>query len=228
MTWLLTTCASVQEVRLRLPDIIVAAVPFGPWQMVPPVHAAVYDATGAALVIEYIQGRLHLYDNPFGVCTNAPAFDWHMTHLRSYTHLSVHNDEQAGWSSIMVLPLAQGSGMRGLPGDVTSPSRFVRAVYATQTAVGIADAQEARRTAFRILDMFSIPRGMVREETKDGLYYERVQWTSACDLAAGAYYIHTYDNRQVRMVSVHAAKHSEKVQRYALHHLEQHIDVTKP
>ena len=79
------------------------------------------------MVIEYVNGAAHVYDNPIGVFTNSPAFDWHITNLRNYVNLSPINVAPVKLSGKTLKGLGQGSGLLGLPGDYTPPSRFVRA-----------------------------------------------------------------------------------------------------
>jgi choloylglycine hydrolase len=100
-------------------------------------------------------------------------------------------------------PLGSGSGMHGLPGDFTPPSRFVRAAFLTDQSPQAGTAFEGIRQAFRILNQFDIPKGAHRnmaDETK-ALYGETV-WTSAADLTNSRYYFHTITNRRVRMIDL--------------------------
>ena len=81
-SWILENFATVEEVKQNIGRIAVAEVVFKKWGMVIPVHFVVHDASGKSIVIEYIEGKLHVYDNVLGVLTNSPSFDWHMTNLR--------------------------------------------------------------------------------------------------------------------------------------------------
>lgn len=202
ITYLLTTCASITEVKDALTRIRVPNVIFGPWGIVPPVHAIVHDVTGASLVIEYINGSLVIHNNPFGVITNAPQFEWHLTHLRNYIQLSPFNCSPIQYNGITFSPLGQGSGMLGLPGDFTSPSRFVRAFVYSKSIGASATEDEARDAAFHILNLFNIPLGTVRENNNGHVSYDHTQWTSACDLRNKRFYWHTYHNRQIQMVDL--------------------------
>ncbi len=203
MTWILTNFKSVGEVKRMLPLIKVVDVVFGPWGITPPVHAIVHDASGQSLVIEYVQGELHMHDNPLGVITNAPTFDWHITNLKNYISLSAENITQIKINDIALTPLSQGSGMLGLPGDFTSPSRFVRAVAFSQSVLPSKGADSARESIFHVLNLFDIPLGVVREKERDSTtHYNYTQWTSASDLQNARYYWHTHNNRQVHMVDL--------------------------
>ena len=92
-----------------------------------PFHYVVYDAAGASIAIEPIGGKLKIYDNPLGVMTNSPTFDWHMTNLRNYIALNPRNVPPLKIDGMTFRQFGEGSGMLGLPGDTTPPSRFVRA-----------------------------------------------------------------------------------------------------
>ncbi len=201
-TWMLTNFGTVDEIRAALADVRVAAVPLNVELGVPPVHYVVHDKAGHSLVVEYVDGRLTTYDNPLGVITNSPSFDWHLTNLRNYINLTATNVPPVDVRGLEFAPLGQGSGLRGLPGDFTPPSRFVRAVALSQNAVAGASSPEAVRAAFHILDAFDIPEGSVRPATGSREPLERTQWTGAADLTNHRYYFHTYDNRRVRMVKL--------------------------
>jgi choloylglycine hydrolase len=200
VTYILTNFTNVEEVRAALPNIKVAAAPLDDKLGVPPLHFAAQDATGKSLVIEYVDGQLFTYDNPIGVITNSPTFDWHITNLRNYINLSATNVPAIELGGLRLSQLGQGSGLKGLPGDFTPPSRFVRAVALSQDAFRGATGKEAVREAFHILDSFDIPRGVVRPADGENEPSEYTQWTSAADLKERTYYFHTYDNRRVRAV----------------------------
>jgi choloylglycine hydrolase len=200
VTWILTNFTSVDEVRAALPGIKVAAAPLADLRGVPPLHFVTHDESGASLVIEYVGGKLYTYDDPIGVITNSPTFDWHITNLRNFINLTATNVPEVDLAGLKLSQLGQGSGLKGLPGDFTPPSRFVRALVLSQDAVQGETGQDSVREAFHILDSFDIPRGVVRPADGEQAAYEYTQWTSASDLKERTYYFHTYDNRRVRSV----------------------------
>jgi len=202
MTWILSTCATVTQLKESLPKIYVSNVEFGPWKMTPPVHAIVHDTQGNSLVIEYINGTLHMHDNPIGTFTNAPSFDWHMINVKNYINLSAFNITKRTIGKLDISPDSQGSGMLGLPGDFTAPSRFIRATAFAQSVVNLTTEKEALESAFHILNLFDIPLGVVRQAVTNDVSYEYTQWTSACDLKNRRYYFHTYENSQIYMVDL--------------------------
>ncbi len=130
--YLLGTCANVQEAIAALDAVRVCAVDMEPYNYLGALHYIIHDAEGNCAVIEYVGGRLNVHRNPLGVITNAPTFDWHMTNLRNYIHLSAENAPPVVLAGETFAGFGQGTGMLGLPGDFTPPSRFIRAVVFTQ------------------------------------------------------------------------------------------------
>src|SRR5436190_6968893 len=204
-SWILENFASVEEVKANIGNIVVPAVVFGGWGFAPEAHYIVHDASGKSIVIEYVSGKLNVHDNPLGVITNSPTFDWHMTNLRNYLNFSMTNAPPVQLGSIKLLPTGQGSGMLGLPGDFTPPSRFVRAVAFSQSVLKSKTGDNAVLEAFHILNQFDIPKGAAREHEKDehgNVLADYTIWTSASDLKAKRFYFRTYENSQIRMVDL--------------------------
>ena len=128
--WLLTQFATIDEVKAGLNSVVIAPTVDKAWgTTAAPFHYIVYDKSGNALVIEPIDGKLVTYDNKIGTFTNSPTFDWHLTNLRNYINLTPNNVKPIVWDGLEFAPFGQGSGMVGLPGDFTPPSRFVRGSY---------------------------------------------------------------------------------------------------
>ncbi len=204
-SWMLENFASVEEVKANIGKIVVPAVVFGPWGFAPEAHFIVQDAAGKSIVIEYVGGKLNVHDNPLGVLTNSPAFDWHMTNLRNYVNFSRTNAPPTILGTVTLQPLGQGSGMLGLPGDFTPPSRFVRAVAFSQSVFKSKNADAAVLEAFHVLNQFDIPKGAAREREKDehgNILADYTIWTSASDLRAKRFYFRTYESSQIRMVDL--------------------------
>lgn len=202
ISFLLTTCATVEDARLALENIVVAPTVFKEMGFVPPIHAIVRDASGGSIVVEFLNGKTVVYDNPVGVITNDPTFDWHLTNLANYINLSATNVPPIKVGDLQMTQLGQGSGLLGLPGDYTPPSRFVRAVAFTNAADKPANATEAINTAFHILDSFDIVKGAVRSAHGSSDPADFTQWTSAADMKGGRYYFRTYANPQIRVVDL--------------------------
>jgi choloylglycine hydrolase len=175
--WLLTRFAHVDAAATALRDVRVGASVFEPWGFVPPLHYVLHDADGRCIVVEFIDHELTIHDNPLGVVTNAPEFDWHVRNLRQYAD-------------------------RELPGDATPAARFVRAVALSQAGPPVDTTERAVQAAFHILAGCDIPRGAVRVESGEHVYCDYTQYTSAIDTTTRRLYFHTYGNRRVRLVDL--------------------------
>jgi len=200
--WLLGNFATVEEVKANFNKVVLVPVAFEAIEEVMPVHFVVHDRSGKSVVIEPLNQSLKIYDNPLGVVTNSPTFDWHMTNLRNYVNLTATNVPPLDLGGIKLAEFGQGSGLRGLPGDFTPPSRFVRAVAFTQSAIRSDTAAQAVLQAFHILNNFDIPIGAVREVDNGPMHVEATTWTSAADLKNLRWYFKTYDDQSIRSVDV--------------------------
>ena len=166
-SWILENIANIEDVKQSIGGITVAPVTFKQWGIVPPVHYVVYDASGKSIVVEYVEGKLDVYDDVLGVISNSPTFDWHMTNLRNYVNFSLENVPPLKVGGIKLTGFGQGTGMLGLPGDFTAPSRFVRAIAYSTSVLPSQTGEEAILQGFHILNNFDIPRGSTRAQAKD-------------------------------------------------------------
>src|ERR1700733_5476059 len=200
--WLLGNFANVDEVKANFNKVALVPVALDAMKQVPPVHFVVFDRSGKSAVIEPLDKTLKIFDNPLGVVTNSPNFEWHMTNLRNYVNLTATNVPPLGLGGITLAQFGQGSGLRGLPGDFTPPSRFVRAVAFSQSAVPSDTAQQAVLQAFHILNNFDIPYGAVRQVDNGQMHAEATVWTSASDLKNLRWYFRTYDDQSIRSIDL--------------------------
>lgn len=200
--YLLSSCQNVAEAKDAIQKVYVW--PFFAEQIktIPPLHFAVHDSAGKSAVFEYIDGKLAVHDNPVGVLTNSPYFDWHMINLGNYSNLSANNVAPLKLDGDTVMPLGQGSGMVGLPGDATPPSRFIRAVALTQSAVKPENGEEATKTAFHVVNNFDIPKGFARQVVHGTTFYDYTSWLTISDLSQKIYYYRGYDNIKFYRVSL--------------------------
>jgi choloylglycine hydrolase len=200
--YLLSTCATVKDAAAAVENVRVGLVDQGLPAPLLQLHYAVHDAAGHSAVIEYVGGRLHVHNNPLGVVTNSPSFDWHQTNLRNYIHLSPDNARPIVEAGETLTGFGQGTGMWGLPGDFTPPSRFVRAVAFTQNATPSDTAGQCVQQAFHILNQFDLPRGAIRAKDNGKTAVEFTNWTTAADMKNLRYYFNTYKSRVIRMVDL--------------------------
>ena len=203
-TYLLGSCSNIQETADAAKSVLVGEVVQKNMGFVPPVHFIVTDASGKSVVVEYVSGELKIHANPLGVMSNAPTFDWHMTNLSNYVLMSPNNIEKIDLGGKEIKSLGQGSGMLGLPGDFTPPSRFVRAVAFSKTALPVSDAKAGVLQAFHILNQFDIPKGAARGHEQGQEVADYTLWTSASDLKNRRYFIRTFQNSRIRMVDLNS------------------------
>ena len=204
-SFLLENFATVEQVKENINQIVVPSVVFKVWGFVPPVHYIVTDASGKSIVIEYLKGKLSVFDNPLGVITNSPSFDWHMTNLRNYPNLSAVQPKTRSVGGVELKAFGLGAGLTGIPGDFTPPSRFARAVAFSTSNIPTLNGRDTVIQAFHILNNFDIPKGSAREGHKDkhgNIIADFTTWTSASDLKAKKFYFRTFNNSQIRMVDL--------------------------
>jgi len=202
--FLLGTCSDVKEAVAAANGVRVGEVVQKEMGLVPGVHYIVTDASGKCVVLEYVGGELKVHEDPLGVMTNSPTFDWHMTNLSNYVNLTVSNVPEVNVGGDEIKGFGQGSGMLGLPGDFTPPSRFVRAVAFSKSAVPVATAKEGVLQAFHILNQFDIPKGSARGLDHGKEVADYTQWTTAADLKNLRYHYRTFDDSRIRMVDLKA------------------------
>ena len=204
--YLLTQFAAVDEVREGLRKIKVVPVVEPALGMPAPLHWTVMDKSGRAIVVQYLNGELKIFDNPLRVLTNSPNFDWHLTNLCNYINLSAVSLPTMRLGELDFAPIGAGSGFLGIPGDYTPPSRFVRAVAYTQTARKTPDGDETVYEVFRIMDNFNLPLGSAEGPNADPELLKGMRsstiWTTAADTGNLKYYYHTQHNRKVRMIDL--------------------------
>lgn len=203
--WILSQFATVDEVKAGLDEVaIVPTIPAG-WPVLPPVHYVVYDTNGNSVVIEPIDGKLVVHDNPLGVVTNSPPFDWHMTNLSNYVNLSPLGTSPKDVDGVEIQSYSTGSGLGGLPGDFTAPSRFVRAAVFSASSVQPTDSVDGAKKVLHLLNQFDIPRGAVRTPEAKGK--PQIEWTLATvarDPKTLTFYFKTYDNQNLRKINMAA------------------------
>ena len=202
LTWALTSFATVAELKKAISGVNIIDVAEPHLGVAPPLHYTLHDASGASIVVEPVDGELKVYDNPFGVLTNSPGFDWHLTNLRNYVKLSPVNAGPLILDGQTITALGQGSGLLGVPGDPTPPSRFIRALGLAISAQKVPDGEQSVRLAEHILNNFDIPRGLIRRGAGDASPLEYTQWSTIADLTARRYYVKTYEDQTLRGVDL--------------------------
>ena len=217
--WVLANFATVDEVKQGVKDIVIVPTPApglgSPAGAVAGAHFFIQDRSGKSIVVEPVDGTLKAHDAPLGVMTNAPTYDWHMTNLQNYISLSVKDVDSAKLGPVTLPAFGSGSGLHGMPGDFTPPSRFVRAAIYSQAAAPTANADDAVLEAFHILNQFDIPEGSVQNSAMGEPVDEVTEWTSVADLKNLRWYFRTRTDQTIHMVdlkqAVDAAKGQTKI-----------------
>lgn len=196
--WILGQCATVQEARERLSRVRLLNTPFRPGLPAARLHWLIADER-EAVTVEFVEEGLKLYENPVGVLTNEPAFDRQLFRLNDFLALSPKAPENRFSDRLNLHPYSYGMGALGLPGDLSSQSRFVRGAFVRMNAVSGGSELESVSQFFHILGAVEQQRGCcVREEGE----YEVTLYTSCCNTRTGVYYYTTYDNHQITGVDL--------------------------
>ena len=197
--WILSQSASVAEARKMLERVNITDTAF--LDKVPPsqLHWMIADREEAITVESMVDG-LHIYENPVGVLTNNPSFDDQMFRLNDYMHLSPQSPENNFSEKLDLQHYSRGMGALGLPGDLSSQSRFVRAAFTKMNSVSGDSEGKSVSQFFHILGTVSQTRGCCVVAEGE---YEMTIYTSCCNADKGIYYYTTYDNHQISAVDMH-------------------------
>lgn len=198
---ILGSCKNIDEVIEKVRSVVVVAID----PRASTVHWRFADTSGRQVVLEIIDGQARFYENRLGVLTNSPSFEWQMTNLNNYVNLYAGGADAKEMGEVRLAPFGAGSGMLGLPGDVTPPSRFVRAAFYQATAPVPEQALGAVLQAFQILNNFDIPVGVEFKDRKvPSAIPSATQWTSVADLTNGIIYYRTMYNSAIRSIDLNA------------------------
>lgn len=200
VSWVLSQFSNIEELKAGLEKVQVCAID----PRVGTVHWRFSEPCGRTVVLEYIDGIAHFYENPLGVLTNSPDFAFHQTNMRNYLNLlpGAAQDQNLG-EGFDLKPLGGGSAMLGLPGDFTPPSRFVRAALFSANAPLLEDSFESVTMAFHILNNFDIPIGVQHKKgmAPKGLP-SATQFTTATDFTTMRFYYRTAWNQNIRCIDL--------------------------
>ena len=201
--WILGNFATVEAVRGALNAVTVVGTPIADLGGGPaPLHYAITDASGQSVVVEYTEAGLRIHNNTVNAVTNNPSYDWMLTNLRNYIGLSDINRGAITVGDQVLKPFGQGTGMFGLPGDYSSPSRFVRAVALANTAFAAANAEDSVESAFHVMSNFDIPKGAIREADRDSKLFDYTQWIMITDTQNKVLYWKAHGTQRIEKLDV--------------------------
>ena len=197
--YILCTCRTLKEARELLSQVRLVNLPFSPTLPPSPLHYLIADKTGC-ITVEATHDGLHIYDNPVGVLTNNPPFPMQLFNLNNYMALSAKSPENTFAPGVPLTTYSRGMGAMGLPGDLSSQSRFVRVAFVRAHSLCQPTEEESVSQFFHILHSVEQQRGCCE---LDGGKYEITLYTSCCNATRGIYYYTTYENSQITAVDLH-------------------------
>lgn len=196
--WILGQCATVKEAKEILERINLVKIPFNEELPLAQLHWLIADRS-EAITVESMQSGIHIYDNPVGVLTNNPPFDGQMFQLNNYMNLSTKEPQNNFCSRLQLRTYSRGMGALGLPGDLSSQSRFIRAAFVKMNSVSGDSESESVSQFFHILGSVEQQRGCC--DLGEGKY-EVTFYTSCCNAEKGIYYYTTYENHQITAIDM--------------------------
>lgn len=199
--WILGQCSTIDDVKLLLNRINLYSENFSSKLKLSPLHWIISDKV-KSITLESVETGIKIYDNPVGVLTNNPTFDYHLLNLNNYISLTNCEPINTFNTNLDLAPYSRGMGAIGLPGDFSSTSRFVKAAFVKMNSIIEAETTEAKSISqfFHILKSVEMPRGSV--QINNGLY-EITQYSSCCNTDKGIYYYTTYENNQICAVDMY-------------------------
>ncbi len=195
--YILGQCADINEAKRLLSEINIAKINFSEELPLSPLHWLISDKE-KSLTVESVKEGLRIYENPYEVLTNNPTFDYHLTNINNYMGLNEYLAENR-LSKKELKNYSLGLGAFGLPGDFSSASRFVRAVFVKEKSVSGESEKESVSQFFHILSSVAMPKGSVMTRDRE---YEYTRYSSCCNADKGIYYFTTYDNSTIRSVNM--------------------------
>ena len=211
--WILSQCATVKEARNLVEKMNFLNAPFNDKLPLAELHWIISDSE-ESITVESVKEGIKIYENPVGVLTNNPPFDKQMFNLNNYMHLSTKPPKNTFAQGLNLEKYSRGMGAMGLPGDLSSQSRFVRVAFTKMNSISGEGEKESVSQFFHILNSVDQQRGCCNLGDDK---YEITLYTSCCNTNKGIYYYTTYDNHQITAVDMHKENlDGDKLIRYPL------------
>ena len=204
--WILGNYDSVQQVLPILSDINIRNEAYSKNYPLSPLHWMISDRE-RSIVLESMSDGLHIHENPVHVLTNNPPFEYHLHHLTQYMTLSPNAPKNQFSKDLHLSPFSLGMGAMGLPGDPSSPSRFVKAAFVLHNSRHPRTESASVNQFFHILSSVAQQKGITHVT---GDEYEFTQYSSCCNTEKGIYYYTTYENQSITAIDLHCEDLSAK------------------
>lgn len=196
--WVLCQCKSVEDAKKLLENINLSDIMFSDELPLTDLHWIIADKD-LSIVVESVESGLCIYDNPVGVLTNNPPFKYHLNNLNNYMSLSSDYPRNNFSDKLKFDVYSRGMGAMGLPGDLSSMSRFVRASFVKLNSVSDVEGDDDISQFFHIMSSVEQQRGCAKVHSK----YEITVYSSCCDTEKGIYYYKTYNNNRISAVQMY-------------------------
>lgn len=197
--WILSQCTTVKEAKKLIENMNFINEPFNENLPLAQLHWIISDST-ESITVESVKEGIKIYNNPVGVLTNNPPFDKQMFELNNYMNLSPKSPQNKFAKSLDLQTYSRGMGAIGLPGDLSSQSRFVRVAFVKMNSLSGDTEKESVNQFFHILNSVDQQRGCCQ---LDNGKFEITIYTSCCNATKGIYYYTTYDNHQISGIDMH-------------------------
>lgn len=197
--WILGQCKNVAEAKTLLSRINLIDTNFSEQLPLSALHWMISDRD-ESITVESVEGGVKIYDNPVGVLTNNPPFEQQMFQLNNYMHLTTEAPANTFADKLPLQTYSRGMGAIGLPGDLSSASRFVKATFTKMNSISGTSESESISQFFHILGCVEQQRGLVHMGNS---MYEITLYSSCCNTDRGIYYYKTYENSQITGVDMH-------------------------
>ena len=195
--YLLATCKTVEEAMISIENLNILSTPFDENTPNSMLHWIISDKV-ESMTIESMCDGIRIYRNPLGVLTNNPPFDYHLTNLNNYLNLTPDEPKNRFSRSVNLEPYSRGMGAMGMPGDLSSSSRFVRATFTKTNSPRMRSEEKSVSHFFHILGSVEMCEGSVRIGRKN----EKTQYSSCINIQDGIYYYRTYSNSRITAVKM--------------------------
>ena len=210
--WILGQCKDIHQAMTLLNSTVLVDVPFSNDIPLTPLHWIIADKN-CAITVESVADGLKVYENPIGVLTNNPPFDFHMNNIKNYLNLTASEPTNRFSDKLGLCAYSRGMGAIGLPGDYSSSSRFIKAAFVKLNSISEKNEHSAVNQFFHILDSVCQVNGCV----KIGNTFEKTIYSSCCNTVSCTYYYKTYNNNKISGVSLHRENlNSEKILQYPI------------
>ncbi len=197
--WILSQCSTIPEVKKILEHTNITNTNFNSDLPVQPLHWIIAD-TNESITLECTIAGMKIYDNPVGVLANNPTFDYQLFNLNNYINLSNKTKSNTFSDKIHLSAYSRGMGALGLPGDLSSASRFVKASFSKLNSISFENESDNVNQFFHILDSVCQIKGLVMLENNS---YQYTIYSSCCNTNKGIYYYKTYNNSQISGINMH-------------------------